>query len=100
MTRHYKKLSISVSFEAAAKPLSIAPSTFGLTQKSPQMANFFFLSQRHFSSLAMLAAGKALPLGTQPAVEIMKLFLIEWKDKKNRRYLAGKSEKKKMKQYI
>ena len=53
-----------MSFEDAAMPLSIAPSTVGLTQKSPQMATLFFLSQRHFSSLAMLAAGKALPLHT------------------------------------
>lgn len=59
---HYKQLRISVSFEAAANPLRIAPSTFGLTQKSPQMASLLFLSQRHFSSLAMLVAGKALPL--------------------------------------
>ena len=43
-------------------PLSNAPSTFGLTQKSPQMATLFIPSQMHLSSLAMLAAGKALPL--------------------------------------
>ena len=34
----------------------------GLTQKSPQMATRLLSSQRHFSSPAMLAAGKALPL--------------------------------------
>lgn len=34
----------------------------GLTQKSPQMATRLFSSQKHFSSPAMLAAGKALPL--------------------------------------
>lgn len=70
--RTYKQLSISVSFEAAARPLRIAPSTCGLTQKSPQMANLFFLSQRHFCSLDMLAVGKALPLETYQAMETMK----------------------------
>ena len=66
----YKQLRISVSFEAAARPLSIAPSTFGLTQKSPQMASLSFTSQRHLSSFAMLAAGKALPLETNHLIDI------------------------------
>jgi hypothetical protein len=60
---NYKQLElISRSLKAAANPLSMAPSTFGLTQKSPHMASLLFLSQRHFSSWAILAAGNALPL--------------------------------------
>ncbi|KAL3577237.1 hypothetical protein D5086_022520 [Populus alba] len=43
--KHYKQLSICASFEAAAGPLRIAPSTFGLTMKSPQMTDLFFLSK-------------------------------------------------------
>jgi len=48
--------------DAAAMPLTMAPSIFGLTQKSPAIASLLFFSQRHFSSLAMLVAGNALPL--------------------------------------
>jgi len=32
-----------VSFEAAARPLRIAPSTFGLAKKSPQMTDLLIL---------------------------------------------------------
>lgn len=46
-------------------PLRIAPSTFGLTQKSPHIANFVSLSQRHFSSGLTAKAGNALPLKKQ-----------------------------------
>ena len=67
---NYKQLTLSLSLNAAAKPLSMAPSTLGLTQKSPQMANLLFLSQRHFSSGAILAAGNALPLQNQPALKM------------------------------
>jgi len=64
---NYKQLElISLSLKAAANPLSMAPSTLGLTQKSPHMASLLFLSQRHFSSWAILAAGNALPLQNQP----------------------------------
>lgn len=50
------------NLEAAPMPLRIAPSTFGLTQKSPHIANFVSLSQRHFSSGLIAKAGNALPL--------------------------------------
>lgn len=43
-------------------PLHMAPSTFGETQKSPQIANRLFPNHKHFSSPATLAAGNALPL--------------------------------------
>lgn len=51
-----------MSLEAAVSPLSIAPWTLGLTQKSPQIANFLGLSHKHISSPATLTQGKALPL--------------------------------------
>ena len=57
----YLLMNISSNFEDAAKPLTIAPSTFGLTQKSPQTTNFLE-SQRQLSPCAILTAGKALPL--------------------------------------
>lgn len=64
---NYKQLElISLSLKAAANPLCMAPSTLGLTQKSPHMASLLFLSQRHFSSGATLVAGNALPLQNQP----------------------------------
>jgi hypothetical protein len=62
--------------DAAAMPLTIAPSIFGLTQKSPAIASLLFFSQRHFSSLAMLVAGNALPLQEHQVKEI--LSNIEW----------------------
>ena len=46
-------------------PLRIAPSTFGLMQKSPHIANFVSWSQRHFSSGLTAKAGNALPLQKQ-----------------------------------
>lgn len=58
----YMVLCSLTNLAAAAMPLVIAPSTLGLTQKSPQIANFLFSIHKHFSSAAMLAAGKALPL--------------------------------------
>jgi len=57
----YLLLKISSNFDDAAKPLTMAPSTFGLTQKSPQTTNLLE-SQRHLSPWAILTAGKALPL--------------------------------------
>jgi hypothetical protein len=42
-------------------PLRTAPSTLGLVQKSPQIANFMLLSQTHLSSPLIAMAGKALP---------------------------------------
>lgn len=57
-----KRLKLPRSLEAARVPLRTAPSTFGLAQKSPQIANLVFLSQRHLSSPPITAPGKALPL--------------------------------------
>ena len=56
-------------------PLIIAPSTLGLTQKSPHMATLFFSSHKHFSSLAMLVAGNALPLQTDESEEPKRIRL-------------------------
>jgi hypothetical protein len=42
--------------------LMTAPSTLGLAQKSPQIANFVLLSQTHLSSPPTAMAGKAPPL--------------------------------------
>jgi hypothetical protein len=53
---------LNKNLEAAPMPLRIAPSTYGLTQKSPHIANFVSLSQRHFSSGLIATAGNALPL--------------------------------------
>lgn len=58
----YKVLSTLMNFADAAMPLHMAPSTFGETQKSPQIANRLFPNHKHFSSPATLAAGNALPL--------------------------------------
>lgn len=66
---NYKQLTLSLSLNAAAMPLSMAPSTLGLTQKSPQMASLLFLSQRHLFSGAILVAGNALPLQKQPILQ-------------------------------
>lgn len=60
----YSVASSSMNLAAAAMPLDMAPSTFGIIQKSPQIANRLFSNHKHFSSPAMLTAGKALPLKT------------------------------------
>lgn len=62
---HHKLLDFSRILEAARIPLSTAPSTLGLAQKSPHMANLLFLSHKHFSSPPIAIAGKALPLSSK-----------------------------------
>lgn len=59
---HHKLLDFPRILEAARMPLITAPSTLGLAQKSPHMANLLFLSHKHFSSPPIVRAGKALPL--------------------------------------
>ena len=62
------------SFEAAARPLNMAPSTFGATQKSPQTTNRLLSNHRHLSSFALNVVGNSLPL--QSKYEIRKARLI------------------------
>lgn len=73
MSFYYKRQRTSEHFAAAAKPLMIAPSTFGLTQKSPHTASLFFASQRHFSFSATLIAGNALPLTNSQAIVMIDM---------------------------
>jgi hypothetical protein len=48
--------------EAPLVPLRTVPSTLGLAQKSPQIANLILFSHTHLSSPPIEMAGKAPPL--------------------------------------